>query len=163
MNNPVSNNTPLFQFDTYQIEDSIGYLLARTRAMLTKSSDELLSDYGVTHGQAAILLMLSTGKYSTAADLTRETFTDAASMKRMIDRLNTRGLISREPCPLDRRLVKLGLTDDGVELAKKVPLAFCAVLNQHFEGFTAEEIGFLKSLLRRALANNTQNSVIKIH
>ena len=163
MSNPVSSNTPLFPLDTYQIEDSIGYLLARMRTMLTKSSDELLSEYGITHGQGAILLMLSTGKYSTAADLAKETYTDAASMKRMIDRLSARELILREPCPSDRRLVRLRLTEDGAELAKKVPHTFCAVLNQHFEGFTAEEIGFLKSLLRRALANSTQNSATKIH
>ncbi|KAF3999605.1 MarR family transcriptional regulator [Glaciimonas immobilis] len=118
-----------------------------------KSADELLSTFGITHAQGAILLMLSTGKYSTAAELSRETYTDAASMKRMIDRLGARGLIVRTPCPQDRRLVKLDLTDDGAELAKKIPPAFCAVLNKHFVGFTAEEIGFLKSLLRRVLAN----------
>lgn len=106
--------------------------------------------------------MLSTGKFSTAADLSRETYTDGASMKRMIDRLNARGLILREPCPQDRRQVKLALTSDGAELAKKIPLVFCAVLNQHFADFTAEEIGFLKSLLRRVLANNSQNPSVKI-
>lgn len=162
MANPA-DISPLFAIDTYQIEDSIGYLLARSRTMLMKSSDDLLSEFGITHAQGAILLMLSTGKYLTAADLTRETYTDAASMKRMIDRLASRGLILREPCPQDRRLVKLALTDDGAELAKKVPSVFCDVLNQHFAGFTPEEIGFLKSLLRRVLANNAQNAVVKIH
>ncbi|WP_201747164.1 MarR family winged helix-turn-helix transcriptional regulator [Glaciimonas sp. PCH181] len=154
MSNPLSNTPPLFPLDNYQIEDSIGYLLARTRTMLVKSSDEQLSEYKITHAQGAILLMLSTGKYSTAADLARETYTDAASMKRMIDRLAARGLILREPCARDRRLVNLVLTDDGAELAKQVPKHFCAVLNQHFEGFTVEEIGFLKSLLRRILVNS---------
>lgn len=144
------------------MDDSIGYLLARSRTMLMKSSDDLLSEFGITHTQGAILLMLSTGKFSTAADLSRETYTDGASMKRMIDRLSARGLILREPCPQDRRIVKLGLTDDGAELAKKIPLVFCAVLNQHFAGFSAEEIGFLKSLLRRVIANNSQHQPIKI-
>jgi len=152
---------PLFSLDSYQIEDSIGYLLARTRSMLVKSSDESLAAYGITQAQAAILLMLSTGKYSTAADLARESYTDAASMKRMIDRLGARGLIRREPCPQDRRLVKLCLTEEGAELAKQVPTVFCSVLNQHFADFTAEEIGFLKSLLRRALANNTSTHATK--
>ena len=150
----MSNPAPLFPLDGYQIEDSIGYLLARTRTMLVKSSDEFLAGYGITHAQGAILLMLSTGKYTTAADLSRETYTDAASMKRMIDRLGARGLIRREPCSQDRRLVKLCLTDNGAELAKRLPAVFCDVLNLHFADFTAEEIGFLKSLLRRVLANN---------
>lgn len=157
----MSNSAPLFPLESYQIEDSIGYLLARTRTMLMKSSDDSLAGYGITHAQAAILLMLSTGRYSTAADLARETYSDAASMKRMIDRLGARGLIRREPCSQDKRLVKLCLTDDGAKLAKQVPAVFCSVLNQHFSDFTAEEIGFLKSMLRRVLANNTPVHVAK--
>ncbi|AMO95809.1 marR family protein [Collimonas fungivorans] len=98
--------------------------------------------------------MLSTGKYSTAADLARETYTDAASTKRMIDRLVARDLIKREPCANDRRLMKLHLTASGIELSKVVPQAFCGVLNKHFSEFSAEEIGFLKSMLRRLLESN---------
>jgi hypothetical protein len=41
-----------------------------------------------------------------------------------------------------------------VELSKLVPQAFCGVLNKHFSAFSAEEIGFLKSMLRRLLASN---------
>lgn len=151
MNNP----SPLFDLDTYQIEESIGYLLARSRAMLVKSSDETLAKYGITHAQGAIILMLSTGKYSTAADLARETYTDAASTKRMIDRLVARNLIQREACVHDRRLMKLKLTDDGIALSAQIPKAFCGVLNKHFSDFSAEEIGFLKSMLRRLLASNS--------
>lgn len=150
----MSNPSPLFDLDTYQIEESIGYLLARSRAMLVKSSDESLAKYGITHAQAAILLMLSTGKYPTAAELARETYTDAASIKRMIDRLVARDLIQREPCPHDRRLIKLHLTADGKKLTQHIPKVFCGVLNKHFCNFSAEEIGFLKSMLRRLLVSN---------
>ncbi|MDB5765491.1 MAG: Transcriptional regulator, MarR family [Collimonas fungivorans] len=154
----MSNRPPLFTLDTYQIEESIGYLLARTRAMMIKSSDEALMPHGITHAQGAILLMLSTGKYSTAADLARETYTDAASTKRMIDRLVARDLIKREPCANDRRLMKLHLTASGIELSKLVPQAFCGVLNKHFSDFSAEEIGFLKSMLKRLLASNATSN-----
>lgn len=149
---------PLFTLDKYQIEESIGYLLARSRAMLTKSSDESLAQYGITHAQGAIILMLSTGKYSTAADLARDTYTDAASTKRMIDRLVARDLIKREPCVHDKRLMKLHLTADGLALSELMPPIFCSVLNKHFSGFSAEEIGFLKSMLKRLLANNVANA-----
>ncbi|WP_395826279.1 MarR family winged helix-turn-helix transcriptional regulator [Collimonas sp.] len=151
----MSNSSPLFDLDTYQIEESIGYLLARSRAMLVKSSDESFAQYGITHAQGAIILMLSTGKYSTAADLARETYTDAASTKRMVDRLVTRNLIQREPCTHDRRLMKLQLTADGIALSQQIPKVFCGVLNKHFSAFSAEEIGFLKSMLRRLLLSNS--------
>ncbi|MDP5007575.1 MAG: MarR family transcriptional regulator, partial [Glaciimonas sp.] len=69
----------LFPIDQYQIDDSIGYMLTRTKAIMSKYADESLLPFGITHTQAAILLMLSTGKHLTAADLSRESLTDAAS------------------------------------------------------------------------------------
>ena len=144
----------LFPIDQYQIDDSIGYMLTRTKAIMSKYADESLLPFGITHTQAAILLMLSTGKHLTAADLSRESLTDAASMKRMIDRLVARNFIQRTPCQHDKRIIRLQLTTDGDQLAKQIPSIFCTVLQQYFVGFSAEEIGFLKSLLRRGIANN---------
>ena len=77
---------PLFSLQDYQVEDSVGYLLKRTRAMLVNAVDETLNEqgYGITSAQGNLLFMLATGKYRTAADLVREVCIDAASMKRMI-------------------------------------------------------------------------------
>lgn len=142
---------PLFSVDNYRMDDSVGYLLARSRAMLAKALDAALYDAGVTHSQAGIVLLLASGKYTTAADLVRETFTDAASMTRMLDRLQKHGLIERIPRPEDRRQVQLRLTATGTALAARLPAIMTTVLNARFAGFSAEEIGFLKSLLRKLL------------
>ncbi|HTN67106.1 MAG TPA: MarR family transcriptional regulator [Burkholderiaceae bacterium] len=146
---------PLFSLQDFQVEDSVGYLLKRTRAMLTNAAEETLAEQGldITQAQGSLLFMLSTGKYRTAADLARELCIDAASMKRMIDRLATRGLIQRQPSAQDRRLIDLHLTDTGLALAQQLPAVYVATLNKSFAGFSAEEVGFLKSLLRKLLAN----------
>ena len=146
---------PLFSVDGYRMEDSVGYLLSRSRAMLAKAIDAALDDCEVTHVQAGILMMLSSGKYMTATDLVRETYTDAASMTRMLDRLQKRGLVERVPHADDRRQVQLRLTGDGNALAARLPPLFIAVLNTRFAGFSAEEVGFLKSLLRKFLKTGT--------
>ena len=102
---------PLFAVETYRMDESVGYLLARSRAMLAKALDAALAGDGVTHSQSGILLLLASGNCSTAADLVRETYTDAASMTRMLDRLQKNGLIERVPHDDDRRQVLLRLTD----------------------------------------------------
>lgn len=141
----------LFSVDSYHMEDSVGYLLSRARALLGKSLDAALAGCGITHAQAAILLMLASGKYETAADMVRETYTDAASMTRMLDRLQKRGLIERLPHAGDRRQMHLKLTQEGQALAARLPPILTGVLNAQFAGFSAEEVGFLKSLLRKML------------
>ena len=142
---------PPFSVDSYRMDDSVGYLLARSRAMLAKALDAALVAEGVTHAQSGILLLLASGKYSTAADLVREIYTDAASMTRMLDRLQRNGLIERLPHADDRRQMRLCLTDAGAALAQRLPAIMVGVLNARFAGFSPEEIGFLKSLLRKLL------------
>ncbi|MFZ6649670.1 MarR family winged helix-turn-helix transcriptional regulator [Undibacterium sp. TJN25] len=148
----MSNSSP-FKFDNYQVEDSVGYLLARARTMLSKAADESLGELGITHGQASIFILLAMDKCNTAADLARELFIDSAAMKRMLDRLEAKGFVERTPDPHDKRLFKLALSDAGKQLALNIPGIFADVLNVGFTGFSPEEIGFLKSLLRKLLAN----------
>ena len=143
--------SPLFAVENYRMDDSVGYLLARSRAMLAKALDAALAGSGVTHSQSGILLLLASGNYTTAAALVRETYTDAASMTRMLDRLQKNGLIERVPDDDDRRQVRLRLTATGSTLAARLPAIMTGVLNAQFAGVSAEEIGFLKSLLRKLL------------
>ena len=161
----MESPNPLFSLQDFQVEDSVGYLLKRTRAILVNSVEETLAEQelDVTQAQGSLLFMLSTGKYRSAADLVRELCIDAASMKRMIDRLVARGLIRREPSARDRRQMDLHLTDAGQQLAQRLPSVYVAALNKSFAGFSAEEVGFLKSLLRKLLANAEPISTQKIN
>jgi DNA-binding MarR family transcriptional regulator len=152
----MSDFAALFSVEAYRMEDSVGYLLSRARAKLAKSLDTALLAHDITHAQAGILLMLASGRYDTAADLVREIYTDAASMTRMLDRLQKRGLLERTPHADDRRQVRLQLTDQGRSLATRLPPILTEVLNVQFSGFSPEEIGFLKSLLRKMLQAGAQ-------
>lgn len=149
----MSNSSPPFVFNNYQVEDSVGYLLSRAKTMLSKSIGESLNALDITHAQGSVFMMLAMGKCSTAAELARDLFIDSAAMKRMLDRLEAKGFLARVADPNDKRLFKLELTDAGKALALQLPAIYAEVLSLGFTGFSAEEIGFLKSLLRKLLAN----------
>ena len=159
---PLIMDKPKEKFDlgTYCVEDSVGYLLARSRTKLAKSADVQLMQYDITHPQAGIVLMLSSGKYATAAELARELYIDSASMTRMIDRLQKRGLIVRMPRGDDRRVINVRLTDDGWALAKQLPKVYVGVLNQNFADFSPEEVATLKVLLRKLLSTGTGDGAV---
>ncbi|MDY7538159.1 MarR family transcriptional regulator [Undibacterium sp. RTI2.1] len=144
-----------FPLDVYQVEESLGYLISRAKTMLSKSVDESVSKLGITHAQSSVFMMLATGKCETAAELARDLFIDAGAMKRMLDRLEVKGLLVRVTDESDKRLFKLELTQAGHELVQHLPGIYNDVLNIGFTGFSPEEIGFLRSLLKKLLANRT--------
>lgn len=141
---------PLGQFNT---NDSVGYLIGRSRTMLAKALDVELCKQDITHAQGSILLMLSSGKFATAADLARELYIDSASMTRMIDRLEKRNLLRRARSDFDRRVINLRLTPEGEELVSRLPEIYQSVLCRGFKDFSADELVMLKVLLRKLLAN----------
>lgn len=145
----------------YIVEESIGYLIGRVKGQLAKSIDEALLAQRITHAQGGILLMLLSGRFDTCSQLAREMYIDAAAMTRMVDRLEKRSLIRRLPSGEDRRVLQLQLTDAGREVAHKLPSVYIAAREKNFEGLSDEEIGFLKSLLRRILANAETETHLK--
>lgn len=140
-----------FPSGSWCVEESVGYLLARARTKLAKAVDVDLAQHDITHAQGSMLLMLNSGNYSTAAELSRELYIDSASITRMVDRLEKRGLIQRMPRGDDRRVINLRLTEEGVELADKLPDLYVGVLNENFAEFSGDEVNTLRTLLRKLL------------
>ncbi|MFZ6655770.1 MarR family winged helix-turn-helix transcriptional regulator [Undibacterium sp. TJN19] len=147
----TENQAPVF--DSQMVEESVGYLLARSKTMLSRSIDEALRRLDITHAQGSVFMLLATGKSSTAAELARDLFIDSAAMKRTLDKLEAKGFIERVLSDHDKRLFKLELTPEGKAMAARLPAIYTEVLDIGFTGFSPEEIGFLKSLLRKLLAN----------
>jgi DNA-binding MarR family transcriptional regulator len=138
----------------YQFGDSAGYLIARVKsAMSNMVSQRTMAELGITSTQASILFMVASGRCLVAAELAREYGIDASAVTRLIDRLEKRGLLTRVRSNEDRRVVRLAMTPEGYALAARMPDIFTSVLDKLLAGFTPEEVGFLKSMLRRVLAN----------
>jgi DNA-binding MarR family transcriptional regulator len=154
----MTKTTEKFTLSTYCVEESVGYLLKRSQTKLAKAVDIELTQHEITSAQGGILMMLASGLYSTAAELARETYIDSASMTRMIDRLEKRGLIVRMPRGDDRRIINLQLTEDGRSLAGQLPACYTQVLNQNFAEFTMDEVTTLKTLLRKLLNSPTASA-----
>lgn len=143
------SSSPAVQFN---VEDSVGYLLGRARTKLAKSLDLALIEHNITHAQGRIVQMLATGKCTTSAELVREMYIDSASMTRMIDRLEKRGLIERTRSEKDRRIIALSLSVDGKALAKLLPAVYLGAIENDFSHFHADEVVLLDTLLRKYLA-----------
>jgi DNA-binding MarR family transcriptional regulator len=142
-----------YRGDDYPILESVGYLLKRLRAALDRAVDDEMSALDLTDVQWGPLLLLHNGLGTTAAELARVACADTGAMTRLLDRLEAKGLVRRVPCPKDRRVMQLGLTEEGKGLCREIPYGLARVSNAYLRGFTAAEVDLLKNLLRRMLAN----------
>jgi len=150
-----ASRTPAPEISEYQLGESVGYLLARVKSTMSNLiTQRTVAELGITSQQGSILFMVASGKCLLAAELAREYGIDASAVTRLIDRLEKRGLLTRVRSSEDRRAVRLALTAEGHDIAAKMPQIFNSVLDNLLAGFTPEEVGFLKSMLRRVLINS---------
>ena len=153
---PTAVKTPVPVFyrpENYRPEESVGYLMRRILHTVAGEIEREMGPNGLTNAQWIPLFKLSIGSASTVAELARECQLDAGAMTRLLDRLETKGLLRRVRSSEDRRVVNLELTDDGKSAAQQIPGVLCRVQNAHMKGFSHAEWQTLKSLLRRILEN----------
>ncbi|HYS66980.1 MAG TPA: MarR family winged helix-turn-helix transcriptional regulator [Paraburkholderia sp.] len=157
MTEPSPTSPP--EVSEYQLGESVGYLLSRVKSTMSNLvTQRSMAELGITSQQGSILFMVASGKCLLAAELAREYGIDASAVTRLIDRLEKRGLLTRVRSNEDRRVVRLALTPEGHAIAAKMPAIFTGVLDSLLGGFTPEEVGFLKSMLRRVLINSGEHT-----
>jgi DNA-binding MarR family transcriptional regulator len=148
----------IYDAETYDASKAIGHLLGRLKAEMLAAldrelaTDQQLARWELTAAQVIIIGWLATGAKS-ASDLCKGISYDAGAMTRMIDRLENKGLIRRERCPDDRRLVYLELTDEGQAAHPRVRELSRTVANRFMRGFTKTEARQLEGFMRRMLEN----------
>lgn len=143
----------LYSAANYDPAQSLGRLLRKVVNSISRDIDTRMADLDLTNKQWAPLIMLMRCRCHTAAELARELEVDTGAMTRMLDRLEGKGFIRREPSADDRRVVKLALTAEGEQASQHVPEILAASFNRHLAGFTLEELAQLMSMLKRMLAN----------
>lgn len=143
----------LYDPGTYQPDQSVGYLMRLVLSSIRSQADAKLLAHDLTYVQWLPLFKLTLNDGNTVASLARDLEIDPGAMTRSLDRLEAKGLIKRERSTGDRRVVQLVLTDEGRQVARKVPAVITEVLNGHLQGFSESEWALLRDFLKRMLAN----------
>lgn len=109
------------QFD---IETSVGFLLAKAHQRLFARFRDLLAPHGITPPQFALLAFLWKRDGLSQTELAEKTEVDRTTLSGLIDRLAKQGLVNRCPHPNDRRACLVTLTPAGRKLEKQLaPIA----------------------------------------
>jgi DNA-binding MarR family transcriptional regulator len=150
----------VYEIESYQPRKGVGHLLSRVRtemlAALDKAleADAELSALEISAAQFIVIAALALAESAkSASDLCRGISYDAGAMTRMIDRLESKGLIHRNRRPDDRRVVYLELTEAGSRAYPRMREVSMGVVNRFLRGFSQVEARQLEGYLTRMLEN----------
>ena len=115
---PRSENTA--QIDWVQLTAQTVHELARAVDMQARQSRKSYQQYGITENQGAILRLLLVDGPQSAIVLSKRLYVTPSNMTGVIDRLETKGLISRTR-QKDRRVMDIHLTEKGYNLILTLP------------------------------------------
>ena len=135
--------------ESFSLTQSVGFLLTKARNLITSEMDTALKDLDITGPQMGIILAMQRGLASTPFELSKMLSVDTGLMTRMLDKLETKGLLERSRSLDDRRVVNLVLTKKGEEIAGEIPKIAPEVLNARLKKFTKAEFEELCRLLNK--------------
>ncbi|MGH8211476.1 MAG: MarR family winged helix-turn-helix transcriptional regulator [Steroidobacteraceae bacterium] len=150
----------VYDIETYQPGKGVGHLLSRVRAEMLVAldkaleADDELAAREISAAQFVVIATLALADTAkSASDLCRGISYDAGAMTRMIDRLESKGLIRRNRRPDDRRVVYIELTEEGNRAYPRMRTISMSVVNRFLRGFSQREARQLESYLTRMLEN----------
>ena len=157
---PVMATPPAPRFDSLPQEVYLG--LWRTYDRLRALEDELFATYELTAQQYNVLRLLKAARPESVPTLALadRLVSRAPDITRMIDRLEERGLVARERQAEDRRVVRLHITDGGLELLTQIAAPLSACHARQLGHLADADLKKLSALLRAArLPHEPETSV----
>lgn len=133
----------------YTIEQAIKAYRKLAQANIQKVIPDITVDQGLA------LLVIHRHPELTRVEMAKMIFKDMASMTRMIQLMEKKGLLKREMNPEDLRRYKLNITAKGHAALEALGPAIELNRNTALAGFSAAETEQLQSLLARIIHNCT--------
>lgn len=117
-----------------------------TANWLNSLENEFFKPFGISPQQFNILRILKgAGKAIKVQQIKDRMIERAPNATRLMDKLNAKKYIERIPCPEDRRVVHIAITNDGLSLLKEIDKV--GSKNKILDKLTEEEATILSNLL----------------
>lgn len=135
------------------VPPGVGGRLTSMYSAYVRGRDRLISPYGLTANEFALLRCFIYRDEWTATQLTEILLADASRISRFVDVLVKRGLLRRRRRADDRRVVRLMLTDEGERVTREIERLVAEYEDRLMDGVTDEEREASLGVLAKVLAN----------
>lgn len=111
---------------------------------------QVAAEFDLSPMQAHVLRLLEPDQPLPMRTLARKLCCDASNVTGIVDRLEERGLVRRQPSPKDRRIKMLVVTDDGVVMRTQL-LERLAEAPEPIQRLSPTDQRRLRDILERAM------------
>src|SRR5437763_7128421 len=129
--------------------------LVEAYALLTKMlDDEMEAAVGIPLLWYGVLLHLgrSPGGFRPMSELVAATAFTSGGVTRLVDRIEQAGYVERRPCPNDRRVTYVGLTERGQKLLERASAVHVRGIQEHLvDVLDAAEVAQLDAILAKVV------------
>ena len=138
-----------------RLQDVLFYSLESASKAYRRFAQARLHESGVdiTIDQWLVLKTIHESPDITLQKVGAAVFKDFASVTRIVQLLERKGLLRRKPHPNDGRRSELALTSSGESVIRTVEPIAQANRRRALEGIDAEEVARLRELLKRIVEN----------
>ena len=140
-------------------DDSAGFLLWKITALWQNKLAKVLSGFGITQTQYAIMASLKWFEENkepiTQAHLVEHAMIDKMTLSKAIRRLEEAGLVLREASLIDNRAINVRFTTRGRKLILKAIAAIENTDEAFFTCLNEKQLMAYKSLTSMVIANNS--------
>jgi DNA-binding MarR family transcriptional regulator len=143
------NSTPKHRLQDADLASEIEFLMARARAVGTAHANQVLADLELKARSYAVLSLAVSAKKPTQRELAEFLSLDASQIVALVDGLQDRGLVVREPDAHDRRSNVIVSTKAGQELYARASDVVARAEAKSLVALTQEERDQLRTLLAR--------------
>ena len=137
----------------YTIEKAIGFIIYRTALAIRAAFQRTLKErrFNITPEQCGILHVLWDEEGLSQKEIGRILFKDKPNISRMLDALERKGLIFRQPS--DRRKYAVFLTSEGKRLIEEILPIGQELIEKATSGLLGREVEALESNLNKIYEN----------
>ena len=124
-------------------------ILSRAHEAIARHAEADVARHGLTIAEFAILEALYHVGPLLLGELQRKILVSSGGVTYLVDRLEKRGLVRREPCPEDRRARYAALTPDGKRLLARIFPDHARAIERAMSGLTRSDRERAATLLRQ--------------
>ena len=131
--------------------DSLSYCLVKSGQIIRSCIDELLEDYNLLAPHLSILILLINVGEINQLSLGEMMGIDKATMVKLIDALESQGLVERIIDQKDRRAKLINVTKKGLKFADKMTIERKKIEAELLSDFSKSDIESMKRILPQML------------
>lgn len=137
----------------FKSDDSLGFILSKTNAKLKNELFQRFKEYNVTPEQWSVLNCLWVQEGITPKLLSDLIFKDKPNTNRILEKLQKKELIVREPHPIDKRAYQIFLTKRGRALRNELVPKAMQLLEKATIGIEKQKVMEIKKMLNQVYDN----------